>query len=298
MEFLRRATNPWGQDVLVGIAWDLMWAAVIVGFLFVVAHAIYVRRFAPKGESGGELVEEQNTSVPEKVVRHTLSSRLFHWLMTIAMFALLITAFFPVIGIRFPWATIHWIAGIGLMLTIVYHVVRATIWQDFWSMWIGRQEMNEGAENVRRFFGRSGTSNRKPGKYPLDHKLYHHVIAVVTIAAIGTGILMMFRVDTPFWARNPYILSDGLWGVIYVLHGLSGVALITMIMAHIYFSVRPEKLWITRSMVYGWIGRKEYLAHHDPQRWVVAPKAPRSFASVDTSASANPSTQHQKQPVS
>jgi hypothetical protein len=51
-------------------------------------------------------------------------------------------------------------------------------------------------------------------------------------------------------------------------------------------------------MVYGWIGRKEYLAHHDPQRWVVAQKAPRSFASVDTSASANPSTQHQNQPVS
>jgi cytochrome b subunit of formate dehydrogenase len=298
MEFLRRATNPWGQDVLVGIAWDLMWAAVIVGFLFILAHAVYVRRFAPTEESGGDRAAEPNASIPDKVVRHTLSSRLFHWLMTVAMFALLITAFFPVVGIRFPWVTIHWIAGIGLLLTIVYHIVHATIRRDFWSMWIDRREVKEGTDEVKRFFGRTASPPRKAGKYPLDHKLYHHVIAVVTIAAIGTGILMMFRVDTPFWERNPYILSDGLWGAIYVLHGLSGVALITMILAHIYFSIRPEKLWITRSMVYGWIGRKEYLAHHDPQRWVVAPEAPPSVASVDASANANPSTQHQNQPVS
>jgi hypothetical protein len=61
-------------------------------------------------------------------------------------------------------------------------------------MWIDRQEIKESTENVKRFFGRSSASNPKPGKYPLDHKLYHHAIAVVTVAAIGTGILMMFRV--------------------------------------------------------------------------------------------------------
>jgi cytochrome b subunit of formate dehydrogenase len=297
MEFFRRATNPWGQDVLVGIAWDLMWAAVIVGVLFVVAHAIYVWRLAPKEEPGADLAAEPSTNVPEQVVRHTLSSRLFHWLMTAAMFALLITAFFPVIGIRFPWVTIHWIAGIGLVLTIVYHVVRATLWQDFWSMWIDRKEIQEGTADVKRFLGRSTVPQRKAGKYPLDHKLFHHVIAAVSIAAIATGLLMMFRVDTPFWVRNPYVLSDGLWGVVYVLHGLSGVALITMITAHIYFAIRPEKLWITRSMINGWIGRKEYLAHHDPQRWVVAPNAPQTLAGAGSSTSPSQSAQQDKQPV-
>jgi formate dehydrogenase subunit gamma len=44
---------------------------------------------------------------------------------------------------------------------------------------------------------------------------------------------------------------------------------ITLIMAHVYFALRPEKLWMTRSMFRGWISREEFLAHHDPKRWSV-----------------------------
>jgi len=54
-----------------------------------------------------------------------------------------------------------------------------------------------------------------------------------------------------------------------VVHGLSGVSLILLVAAHIYFAVRPEKRWITWSMVRGWIDREHYLAHHDPAKWVV-----------------------------
>ena len=37
----------------------------------------------------------------------------------------------------------------------------------------------------------------------------------------------------------------------YVLHGLSGVGLVGLTMAHIYFAIRPEKIWITKGMVFG-----------------------------------------------
>ncbi len=299
MEFLRRAVNPWGQDVLVGIAWDLLWAAVVGGLVFLVLHALYVWRWAPKQPpvSPEKDAEELQASVPERVLRHTLSARVFHWLMAAAMLVLLITAFFPIIGIRFSWVTIHWIAGIGLLLTVVYHVIRATVWQDLWSMWIGRADLEDGSRGVRRFFRRSGLPPAKPGKYPLDHKLYHHVIAVVTIAAIATGLLMMVRVDTPFWARNPYLLSDQVWGVVYVVHGLSGVALITLILVHIYFAVRPEKWWITLSMINGWVGRKEYLAHHDPNRWVVPHEAPPPLAGIGDSTDSRESVPQDRQPI-
>jgi hypothetical protein len=40
-----------------------------------------------------------------------------------------------------------------------------------------------------------------------------------------------------------------------------------MVMVHIYFAVRPEKLWITRSMIRGWITRHELNDHHDPRQW-------------------------------
>ena len=37
----------------------------------------------------------------------------------------------------------------------------------------------------------------------------------------------------------------------------------------LYFAVRPEKWWITKSMILGWITRRQYLEHHEPARWRV-----------------------------
>ena len=82
-----------------------------------------------------------------------------------------------------------------------------------------------------------------------------------------TGLFMMKRVRTPFFTRNPYVFGDMTWGLMYVLHGLAGVGLIALIMAHIYFALRPEKFAITKSMVFGSISREHYLEHHDPERW-------------------------------
>ena len=90
------------------------------------------------------------------------------------------------------------------------------------------------------------------------------------LAVIGTGLLMMFRIDTALWAQNPYLLSDGTWGLIYVLHGLSAVLFVLLTLTHIYFAIRPEKLWLTKSMIFGYVDRDQYLEHHDPDRWVVS----------------------------
>lgn len=211
MDFWRRATNPWDQDILIGIAWDLMWAAAIVGVVFLAGHALYMWLLAPEKKPSAPVgANEAAAGLPDRIVRHTVAARAFHWLMSVAMFVLLITAFFPVVGIQFAWVTIHWIAGLGLLLTVVYHIVHSIFWRDLWSMWISKEEIKGATSEVARFFKRSGEPGSKPGKYPLDHKLYHHSIVVVTTLAIATGLLMMYRVDTPFWARNPYLLSDQL----------------------------------------------------------------------------------------
>ena len=60
---------------------------------------------------------------------------------------------------------------------------------------------------------------------------------------------MMFRVRTIVFPRNPYLFSDMTWGMMYVLHGLAGVGLIALVMVHVYFAIRPEKLVITKSNV-------------------------------------------------
>jgi cytochrome b subunit of formate dehydrogenase len=84
-----------------------------------------------------------------------------------------------------------------------------------------------------------------------------------------TGIFMMFRVRTGIFPRNPYLFADMTWGLMYVLHGLAGVGLIALVMVHVYFAVRPEKLVITKSMIFGTLDREHYLEHHDPSRWAV-----------------------------
>jgi cytochrome b subunit of formate dehydrogenase len=98
------------------------------------------------------------------------------------------------------------------------------------------------------------------------------------LAVIVTGIFMMSRVRTPFFTRDPYLFgfSDMTWGWMYVLHGLAGIALVALVLAHVYFALRPEKLFITYSMIFGWMSREKYLEHHDPERWPVGPRAPET----------------------
>ena len=109
----------------------------------------------------------------------------------------------------------------------------------------------------------------KHGKYPLDHKLYHLAVSVFGVLVSVTGILMMMRIDNPLLARNDEFFATADWGLVYTLHGFSSVLFVFLTITHIYFAIRPDKLWMTKSMIFGWVSRDNYLAHHDPKRWVV-----------------------------
>lgn len=204
-----------------------------------------------------------------KVTRHALQDRLFHWITAATVLCLLGTAFLPILGIQFPWVTAHWIAGLVLIAAILYHIVRALIAQSFRSMLIGGDDLRDMASIARWNLRMSDRPPPKPGKYSLAQKLIHHLFAIVVIAACVTGALMMVRIDTPWWNRNPYWLASETWGIVYVVHGLAALLLVTMVIAHVYFALRPEKLLFTRAMIRGWITRDEYENHHDPKRWQV-----------------------------
>lgn len=290
LDFVRTAQNPWSQEVLIGVAWDLMWAAIAVGALFAIGHAIWKATVAP---STSELYEHGgSTSVgeTEHVQKYTATARVFHWLMAASMLTLLVTAFVPVIGIQFPWVTIHWIAGVALIALIVFHIFHSTIFLSFWSMWVDGSDFKNMGRFMKRLFGGEGKPLRREGKYAWPNKVFHHATALFGLAVMVTGAVMMFRIETPFFARDPYLFSDQAWGWIYVIHGISAVVFITMVMAHIYFGVaRPEKYWMTRSMIKGWITGEEYEEHHDPDRWPVGEgagqrepsRAPAGFEAAD-----------------
>jgi cytochrome b subunit of formate dehydrogenase len=212
--------------------------------------------------------------VPAKVPRHSLAARAFHWIMAASMLTLLFTSFAPILGFKFDWVEIHYLAGIALTISIIYHIIHASFWLDFWSIWLNKDDVNEAITRFKRSIGGNEPAPRKAGKYPWDNKMYHTAIVLSALAVVPTGLFMMVRVRNPFFARNPYMFTDSTWGVMYVLHGLAGIGLVGLTIAHIYFAIRPEKLWITKGMVFGDITREDFLKHHDPQRWVVGGATP------------------------
>ena len=136
--------------------------------------------------------------IPERVARHSLGARLFHWIMALAMFALLFTAFLPKVGVKFAWVTYHWIAGIVLTISVIYHIFHATFWLDFWSIWPDKEDIEDASRRFKRALGQAAPAPRKFAKYPLENKLYHLVIMLAGLAAIGTGVFMMKRVRHAF----------------------------------------------------------------------------------------------------
>jgi cytochrome b subunit of formate dehydrogenase len=273
VDFLTWGRNPWQQQILTHVSWNLLWASLFAGVVFLVAHASYMVLSAHRKRSAAETdaLEAARKDLPAKIPRHSLAARLFHWVMAASMFTLLFTAFLPVVGIQFAWVTWHWMAGLVLTAAILFHVVHATFFMDFWSIWVGPSDIPELKAEILRELGHE-VAGPKPGKYPLGNRLYHLAIVFAGLTAVGTGVFMMSRVRTPIFTRNPYLFSDITWGFTYVMHGLAGVSLVGLVIAHVYFAVRPEKWWITKSMILGWVTRRQYLEHHDPQRWVVGSK--------------------------
>jgi cytochrome b subunit of formate dehydrogenase len=266
------ARSPWGQNVPIHIAWDLIYVCAIGGLLFLIGHAIWVKFFAKEEEFAGSPSASVVAKIPARVDRHSFAARAFHWIMAAAMLTLLFTAFLPKVGVQFDWVTYHWMAGIVLTVSIIYHIIHASFFLDFWSIWPDKQDLADAQNRFKRALGQEAPAPRRFAKYPMENKMYHMAILLTGLAVTLTGFFMLFRVRAIF-PRNPYLFGDMSWGLMYVLHGLCGVGLIGLIMVHIYFALRPEKFVITKSMVFGSMPKEYYLSHHDPERWVVESKA-------------------------
>lgn len=198
---------------------------------------------------------EQSTGA-DRIQRHALIDRLLHWLFAASILFLLGTGFLPILGIQFEWVTLHWGAGLLLLVFLAVHMWRAWIKTQFRKIWFGIADVR---------LALSG--NEKPGKYSPAQKMMHFGVTVMVLATLVTGLIMMVKVDTPFWERNPYLLDSEVWGVIYVVHGFAALFLITTVMLHIYFAVRPEKLMYLRAMFGGNMSKDELEKNHDTAKW-------------------------------
>ena len=164
-----------------------------------------------------------------------------------ALSALLLgTAFLPVLGLAFDWVPVHWMAGVLLALAVLFHLYRAVFVHGVAAMMPGRGDL------------RAALAGAPTGaKYDLGQKLYHWAAAAVVLALVATGLVMLAKIDTPLWRRDPSILSDQDWGLVYVLHGAASLLLIFLVVLHVYFALLPEHRRLLAAMVAGGPGPEE-----------------------------------------
>jgi len=189
----------------------------------------------------------------DKVQRHAGVDRLFHWVTAATMSVLLATSLLPLVGIRFAWVKIHWIAGLLLTLAVVFHILRALLVQKPKVIALTGADFAE-------------LSGAKPGKYSLAQKLMHLAWMVAVLVAVATGLVLMVKAGTPLFTRDPYLLSLKAWGILTLLHDLAALLSVFLILVHVYFGLLPEKRMYLRSMVQGWVTREELKANHDAER--------------------------------
>jgi formate dehydrogenase subunit gamma len=249
VEIIRYRHDVWGEEVILGVSWDLLWVVAVAAFLLLAAHAVFMAALAKK--------KAHPSAEGKRINRHDAIDRAFHWIMAGSVLVLIFTGISPIVGLRISWLNIHWIAGLVLTFVTVFHIIRAMFWQDFKSMLLGPADFKEPFDE-----------SIKPGKYSFEQKGMHWAMTVLVIAVIATGIILFLQINTPWWDR-PSVSDEGSLGIFFLLHGTATLGLIAFTAIHIYFAVRPEKRFYTRSMVSGWISEAEMKENHDTNKWKV-----------------------------
>lgn len=246
MDLVKVREDVWGREVLLGVSWDLLWLVLALTATVIIIHLL-IMAFVSRGP--------RPSADGPQLTRHAGVDRGFHWIMAISVFVLLFTGVLPIIGVDFNWLTIHWVAGLILTGAVLFHTVRALFWQKPKEMWMGARDFQE-------------PFNPKilPGKYSFMQKAMHHAMAVLVLLVIGSGLALFAVIDTPWWERSN-ALDEATLGWMFLLHGASTLGLIVLTALHVYFAIRPEKRFYTRSMISGWISEDEHRANHDPGRW-------------------------------
>ncbi len=249
MEIVRYKRDVWGDEVILGVAWDLLWVVAVAILILLAGHAIFMAALAKK--------KAKPSSEGRKINRHDAIDRAFHWIMAGSVLVLIATGVMPIIGIHFAWLNIHWIAGLLLTFVVIFHIIRASFWQDFKSMIMTPADFAEPFDE-----------SRKPGKYSFEQKGMHWAMTVLVLLVIVTGVILLMNINTPFTTRQA-VQDEGQLGLMFLLHGLATLSLIAFTAIHIYFAVRPEKIFYTRSMIKGWISEAEMKENHDTDKWKV-----------------------------
>ena len=128
--------------------------------------------------------------------------------MALAVIVLGATSFLPILGLRFEWVPVHWMAGVVLTLAILFHLYRVFFVHGLGNMMPGGDDIRELVRDMRG----KGHEGLSEAKFDALQKGYHAAASITVLAAVVTGLLMLAKIDTSFWRRDPAIFSDQTWG--------------------------------------------------------------------------------------
>ena len=164
--------------------------------MFLVVHAIYVRYFAREKGFAEPIPGSRMRHLPERVPRHSLAARLFHWIMAAAMFMLLFTAFLPKVGIQFNWVAYHWIAGSVLTVSIHFSHHPRHLLPGLLVDLAGQGGPGGCMEAVPALHGTSRRPAAKVCQVSAGEQALSWRVMLAGLAVIATGVFMMLRVRT------------------------------------------------------------------------------------------------------
>ena len=224
--FFQKASDVTGYAYDSRLLSSLVWAGIFLAVAFCAIHAIRRARTNP---------------MRKPPARYNFNQKLYHWGNFLLLAGLLLSGavlFFrrapqpPVVGERFglTWLTLHEWMGLLFGLGVVAHAVAALIRGDKKSMEPSTKEFRDAATIWRNFMGWT-RDYPAPGKYDALQKLYHHILALLAIAFVGTGSLMWLS------ASRIFLSARGLIHFCRQIHDLSALCLVIMIVAHFYFSI-------------------------------------------------------------
>jgi formate dehydrogenase subunit gamma len=162
-----------------------------------------------------------------EIPRHNALSRVGHYLLFLSVFAVAGTGFLFLLGTADPLGTegqrlardIHWIAGLGMSVGfVVIGVVwfRRMLWASYDMDWL------------RVMGGYLGGGHKPPaGKFNAGQKMFFWLTILVGGVLVVTGIAMLIGTQgSPVWQA-----------AIYTIHDAAGLAMIILILLHVYLSV-------------------------------------------------------------
>lgn len=216
------ASDRAGEYYPSRISPETFWALLWLTIAFVAIHMVRRARKHP-----GQ----------KPAARYNLNQRLYHWGNFLLLAVVAFSGYWlffrnsPASPLsRYSWLDIHIWSGLLFPAGVIAHAVAAVIRGDWRSMRPEVKDLRDAAAIWRNFMGRSSDCPA-PGKYDALQKIYHHILALLAVTFTLSGVWMWLS------AERYYFAARGWLHAMRLTHDLSAVALVVMVIGHLYFSL-------------------------------------------------------------